>query len=160
MDAPKSSLDALRIDRKAAPARQSSRWPWLLLLLLLVVAGVAGFWFTRAKAVEVTTAPVRSITGGDAERTVLNASGYVTARRKATISAKITGKVVEVLVEEGMHVKAGQVLARLDTADLEARLAERVGARESSRAQFDMAEKNRASNRQLLERNFISKNAY
>ncbi len=45
---------------------------------------------------------------------VLNASGYVTARRRATVSSKITGKVVGVIVEEGMAVKAGQVLARLD----------------------------------------------
>jgi multidrug efflux pump subunit AcrA (membrane-fusion protein) len=57
---------------------------------------------------------------------VLNASGYVTARRSATVSSKVTGKVVEVLVEEGMKVEEGQVLARLDSSNVEAslRLAE------------------------------------
>jgi RND family efflux transporter MFP subunit len=48
---------------------------------------------------------------------VLNASGYVTPRRRATISAKITGKIAEVLIDEGMQVKAGDVLARLDDSD-------------------------------------------
>jgi len=52
-----------------------------------------------------------------AEAAVLNASGYITPRRRATISAKITGKVAEVLIDEGMHVEAGQVLARLDDVD-------------------------------------------
>ena len=54
---------------------------------------------------------------------VLNASGYVTARRRATVSAKITGKVVEVNVEEGMTVREGQVLARLDDEEPRAALA-------------------------------------
>src|SRR5262249_11737660 len=64
--------------------------------------------------------------GGGASRTLLNASGYVTARRQATVSSKVTGKVVEVLVEEGKKVEAGQILARLDATNVEAslRLAE------------------------------------
>ncbi len=52
--------------------------------------------------------------------TVLNASGYVTARRQATVSSKFTGKVTEVLIEEGMQVEEGQVLARLDDANIRA----------------------------------------
>jgi RND family efflux transporter MFP subunit len=56
--------------------------------------------------------------GGD--QTVLNASGYVTARRQATVSSKVTGKVEEVLIEEGMEVAAGQVLARLDDSNVSA----------------------------------------
>jgi multidrug efflux pump subunit AcrA (membrane-fusion protein) len=55
-------------------------------------------------------------------RTVLNASGYVVARREATVSSKLTGKVVDVLIEEGMEVEEGQVLARLDDANLRARV--------------------------------------
>src|ERR1035441_9831902 len=60
------------------------------------------------------------------ERTVLNASGYVTARRQATVSSKVTGKVAEVLVEEGMKVQEGQVLARIDDTNVKTslRLAE------------------------------------
>src|SRR5207247_10732821 len=56
------------------------------------------------------------------DRTVLNASGYVTARRAATVSSKVTGKVVEVLIEEGMRVKEGQILARLDDTNIKASL--------------------------------------
>ena len=62
----------------------------------------------------VDTAVVRQTVAGDGQPTVLNASGYVTARRQATVSSKVTGKVIEVLVEEGMVVRKGQVLARLD----------------------------------------------
>ena len=54
---------------------------------------------------------------------MLNASGYVTARRRATVSSKITGKIVEVNVEEGMAVREGQILARLDDAQVRAALA-------------------------------------
>src|SRR6185369_11339285 len=56
------------------------------------------------------------------DRTLLNASGYVTARREATVSSKITGKVTEVLVEEGMTVQAGQILARIDSSNVETSL--------------------------------------
>jgi hypothetical protein len=52
------------------------------------------------------------------QASVLNASGYVTARRRAIVSSKITGKVVEVNVEEGMAIREGQVLARREAADL------------------------------------------
>ena len=69
---------------------------------------------------------MREATGNGIERTVLNASGYVTARRQATVSSKVTGKVTEVLVEEGMKVQEGQVLARLDDTNVKTslRLAE------------------------------------
>jgi len=71
--------------------------------------------------VPVRTAQVTEGSGGAGPAAVLNASGYVTARRQSTVSSKVTGKVAEVLVEEGMRVEAGQVLARLD--DSQARLA-------------------------------------
>jgi RND family efflux transporter MFP subunit len=70
----------------------------------------------------VETASVTQRAAG-AQASVLNASGYVTARRRATISSKVTGKVVEVNVEEGMAVREGQVLARLDDAMPRAALA-------------------------------------
>jgi RND family efflux transporter MFP subunit len=74
----------------------------------------------------VHTVLVREATGNGIERTVLNASGYVTARRQATVSSKVTGKVIEVLVEEGMKVQEGQILARLDDTNVKTsvRLAE------------------------------------
>ena len=68
------------------------------------------------RAIEVKVAPARAVAAGSGGGAVLNASGYVTARRQATVSSKVTGKVVEILIEEGMQVKEGQILARLDAS--------------------------------------------
>ncbi|HEV8541986.1 MAG TPA: efflux RND transporter periplasmic adaptor subunit [Verrucomicrobiae bacterium] len=89
----------------------------LALALVALLAG-AYFWFNRAPAVSVRTMVVQETSTGG-KRTLLNASGYVTARRQATVSSKVTGKVVEVMVEEGRAVKEGQVLARLDSSNVE-----------------------------------------
>lgn len=117
----KSTLDQLRINRGDAP-RSRIHPGWIAGVLLCgALAGGAVWWFSRPKPVPVQTALVREVnTGG--QRTLLNASGYVTARREATVSSKVTGKVVEVLVEEGMRVEEGQVLARLDSSNVEANL--------------------------------------
>ena len=109
-------LDDLRIERK--PARKGKAAPGIIVAVILLLAAVAAvfWWRSQAGAVEVRTATVRETTSGSGSgaRTVLNASGYVTARRQATVSSKVTGKVIEVLIEEGMKVKDGQVLAKLD----------------------------------------------
>ena len=90
---------------------------------LAVIAAGAAWWLLRAENVpQVQTVTARVAATGQGS-TVLNASGYVTARRKATVSSKITGKVVQVLIEEGMEVQEGQVLARLDDANVLASLA-------------------------------------
>ena len=123
------ALDSLKIDRSQAAG--GSGFPWLIfgLLLLVVGGGVAGF-MTRAPRVRVQTAKVREGVSGagsaQGPQTVLNASGYVKARRAATVSSKVMGKVTEVLIEEGMKVEEGQVLARLDDSNVKAglRLAE------------------------------------
>jgi RND family efflux transporter MFP subunit len=119
----KDELAALRIEREPPPGR-SRRWiRWAVLILLLAgVGGAAWTWFTREQPIEVETVAVTERAAGT-QASVLNASGYVTARRRATVSSKITGKVVEVNVEEGMAVKAGQVLARLDDAQARAAVA-------------------------------------
>jgi RND family efflux transporter MFP subunit len=90
----------------------------------------------------------------------LPVSGTLQPLRQAVVKAKVSGDVRQVAVREGEAVRAGQVLARIDTADLEARLAERVGALESARAQLALAEKTRATNLALLNQNFISRNAF
>ena len=84
--------------------------------LLLVLAGGIAWAVTRNRGVEVKVAPARVVAAGSDGGAVLNASGYVTARRQATVSSKVTGKVTEVLIEEGMQVKEGQILARLDAS--------------------------------------------
>ncbi|HUP41631.1 MAG TPA: biotin/lipoyl-binding protein, partial [Thermoanaerobaculia bacterium] len=120
------SLDALRIDRSAeADGRPPRRWPWVAGAAALALALGGAWWVVAAdRAPRVTTAPVVEVRGG--APAVLDASGYVTARRQATVSSKVTGKIVEVLVEEGMAVAQGQVLARLDDSSQRAalRLAE------------------------------------
>ena len=75
----------------------------------------------RERPIEVEVATV-TVRGAGTQASVLNASGYVTARRRATVSSKVTGKIVEVNVEEGMAVREGQVLARLDDASVRAAL--------------------------------------
>jgi HlyD family secretion protein len=122
MTPPPARLDDLRIKRDDRPVPATSRRAWVIILLLIVGGGIA-FWFaTRPKPVEVRTTAVRAITGNPGERTVLNASGYVTARREATVSSKATGKVMEILIEEGDTVKAGDVLARIDDTNVQANL--------------------------------------
>jgi HlyD family secretion protein len=122
MSSPKPSLDDLRIERSAASESQSKLWLSVAAGVVLVFLAAVIWWLTRPNAVSVRTVVAREIAGGGGERTVLNASGYVTARRQATVSSKVTGKVVEVLVEEGMQVKEGQVLARLDDTNVKTSL--------------------------------------
>lgn len=130
MSPDRQTLDELRIER--APTRRSAS-PIILGAVLLVLAGVVGggvWWLNRPKAAVVRTFIVQQpATGGNR----LNASGYVTARREATVSSKVTGKVVEVLVEEGMKVEAGQVLARIDSSNVEKSLLLSEAQAESSR---------------------------
>jgi RND family efflux transporter MFP subunit len=87
-------------------------------------------------------------------------SGTLQPVHQATVKAKVSGDVREVPVREGETVRQGQLLARIDTADLEARLAERVGALESARAQLKLAEKTRTMHNRLLAEKFISQNAF
>jgi RND family efflux transporter MFP subunit len=119
----KDELAALRIEREPYRPR-SGRWVrWVVMLAVIAAAGAGVWWWlTRERPIDVETAAVTTRAAGT-QAAVLNASGYVTARRRATVSSKITGKVVQVNVEEGMAVKEGQVLARLDDVTLRASLA-------------------------------------
>lgn len=132
-------LKELRIDRKAPPpAPPSRRGLWITLgvvVALLVLAATGWAFFGREKPIEVRTAPTVALGNGGAAASVLDASGYVVARRMATVSAKITGKVREVLIEEGMKVEAGQVMATLDPVDADASRALSQAQVESARSQ-------------------------
>lgn len=123
MNETSDDLSALRIERE--PLRTSGRrWTvWLVVLFLLAGASAgAWYWSNRERPIEVEVATVSERAAGT-QASVLNASGYVTARRSATVSSKVTGKLIEVNVDEGMAVKEGQVLARLDDSTLRAGLA-------------------------------------
>jgi RND family efflux transporter MFP subunit len=117
-------LAGLKIEREPERRGRAGRWMGLLILLLVLGAGglYAWRWFSAERPVEVEAASVSARAAGTRAQ-VLNGNGYVTARRRATVSSKITGKVVEVNVEEGMAVKQGQVLARLDDSMYRASLA-------------------------------------
>ena len=127
MTSPKPGLDALRIDRSSARSGGGGT-VWLVVLVLLVLGGGAVWWvWLRPKPVVVRTITARVVASGSGSaRTLLNGSGYVTARREATVSSKVTGKVVEVMVEEGLKVEEGQILAKIDSSNAETslRLAE------------------------------------
>lgn len=142
------SLDGLRIDRDRLDRR--SRGVWVVMIIAaVVVGGAAGaFWWQRTQAgVPVRTHTVVAAVA-DSGRVVLNGSGYVVARRAATVSSKVTGKVMEVLIEEGQQVQAGEVLARLDDTNVRAALrlaeAERAAAEAvtaETQASFEQAER-------------------
>lgn len=129
----KDDLAALRIERAPLEADGGRRWlKWVVLLAVLAGGGYGAWaWWTREQPVEIEAATVTQRAAGT-QATVLNASGYVTARRRATVSSKVTGKVIEVNVDEGMAVREGQILARLDDTTPRAALA-------LARAQADAA---------------------
>lgn len=135
----------------------------MLLIGLLVLAGAGvAWWLNRPKIARVRTVAVQEGSSGG-QKTLLNASGYVTARRIATVSSKVSGKVMEVLVEEGMKVEAGQVLARLDASNVEKSLnlaeAQLESARkglEETRANLEGAEREFRRVSQLADGKLVS----
>ena len=136
----KEDLAALRLEREP-DIQPRRRWVvWLVLAVFLVAAGGgAWWWFSRERPVEVEIATVSSRQAGT-QAAVLNATGYVTARRRATVSSKITGKVIEVNIEEGMAVRQGQVLARLDAETQRASVALAEAQAEAARRNVNESE--------------------
>jgi len=114
-------LAALKIDPSARNVNGPRRGWWVVLLTVLLLAA-GWFWMARPRAAAVRVATVTTTASAHASGTVLDGSGYVTARRRATVSAKVTGKLTEVLVEEGQAVREGQILARLDATQANAAL--------------------------------------
>ena len=122
-------LNELRIDKQHRDESGGGmpRWVWATgatLLVLLLASGGGWYALSSAKAVEVEAATATAPSAGGFDAAVLQATGYVTARRLATVSAQITGTVSELLIEEGVHVDAGQVLARLEDTAQKAMLAQ------------------------------------
>ena len=145
-------LSALRIEREPLDAGGRSWGKWIFLLVLLGAIGAAGwYWLGRERPVEVEVAAVTERAAGT-QASVLNASGYVTARRRATVSSKVTVKVIEVNVEEGMAVREGQVLARLDDSTLQAALRLYRAQLEAAKRQIPESEVRLEQARVMLQR--------
>jgi RND family efflux transporter MFP subunit len=162
-------LRQLKIDRSVREeAPRVRRTPWLIGgALLLVLSGVSlGLMKPGRTAIAVHTAIAQRMTSSGPSASVLDATGYVTARRQATVSAQITGKLSEVLIEEGDRVKEGQVLGRLDDTAQRAARAQAEAQLHSAQAllvefQAQLAQYQRDVKRaeQLVERRLVSQQA-
>jgi RND family efflux transporter MFP subunit len=130
-------------------------------LAVMAVAVVIIVFALRERPLEVAVVPAREVSSTGSA--VLNASGYVTPQRRATVSAKITGKIRDVLIEEGMRVAAGEVLARLDDVDAvaalraaEAEKAVAVASLEDLEVRLSNARRTLDRSRDLREGAFVS----
>jgi HlyD family secretion protein len=144
----KNELASLRLDNEPPPSRKGL---WIALTMVVVVAvGVALAWRARtafaATEVEIAQATLEQSGGaGQAGTPLLTASGYVVARRKAVVSAKIQGRLEDLRVEEGSRVREGEILARLESQDYEAQVSR-------SRAQVQQAEAQIAASQAAMRR--------
>jgi RND family efflux transporter MFP subunit len=160
-----NQLEKLRIDRgEDEESRRSSRGILKKVLILLLLCGMTGLGFALytgplhpAPKVQVTTV---TVVNPSQANSVLNASGYVVAQRKAEVASKATGRLVELNVEEGSVVKKGQVIARLESRDVEAALAQAEAQLEQAKATRAQAEADFARKKKLLEERFVSRSDY
>jgi len=145
-------LSALRIDDGARGSGGGGRF-WRVFAVVVgvavILAGATAALMGRRPVVEVSAARAAGDGGGAA---LLNASGYVTPRRRATVAAKITARVVDVLIDEGMEVAEGQVLARLDDSDAQRRLVAARTSRDATAAAIANLEVNLANAERELKR--------
>ena len=132
-------LNQLRIDRSEPPSSGGQGKWWATGIAVIIIAASAIWYLTRPTGVPISTAVAQAAANGargaSAGPSLLDASGYIVARRRATVSSKVTGKVVKVMLEEGQRVEAGQVTALLDDSNWRAALSQ-------SNAQLQQAEAN------------------
>lgn len=163
----KDLLGELKIERRHREEHDDTtgRWPWAIGAIAIVVLLVGGaWWLWPARAVEVETVTAIAPSAAAGSGAVLQATGYVTARRQTTASAQIIGTLTEVLIEEGDHVEKGQVLARLDDSSQLARLhAAKASANAAQaqvaqlRAELDQARRDRERAVDLAGRGLVSR---
>ncbi len=154
-------LSKLTIDRSIVPVRRRPRWTWVAILAL--IAAAAGTWFAlQPRAVAVQTTAVVT-TYPSQQYVLLNATGYVVAQRKAAIASKATGRLEWLGVAEGSRVRAGDIIARLDSRDVAAQAdsarANVVAARaalEQTQAEERDASSQLKRNQDLLAKGFVS----
>jgi RND family efflux transporter MFP subunit len=163
-------LEQLRIDPMHRDEHQTSartRWIVVVVVVALALVGAAVAYFVlrgpRFEVEVVTSVPPAASAGPTA---ILQATGYVTARRQATVSAQITGALTQVLIEEGERVTAGQVLAKLDDTAQRASLAQSVAQVEAAKAilvqtqaQLDQSRRDLRRNQDLIDRHLVSQQA-
>ncbi|HET6632649.1 MAG TPA: efflux RND transporter periplasmic adaptor subunit [Rhodanobacteraceae bacterium] len=162
-------LKELRLGRDQREDDETPRrWPWIVgvVVLLMLIGAGAAVWALRGSAIEVEAATATPISAGGAANAVLQATGYVVARRQATVSAQIVGTLTEVLIEEADHVDQGQVLARLDDSAQLARLNAAKAAAAAAhaqlgqvRAQLNQAEQDLTRQEALVARHLVSRQA-
>jgi RND family efflux transporter MFP subunit len=166
MDEKSALLNQLRIDRGSASAPSAKGRIWFAVAAALVAVAAIAYWWWRAPAgvpVHVVTAQAIAGGGASAAGSVLDASGYVVARRQATVASKITGKMVELDIEEGDHVKAGQIIAKLDDTNIRAAFNQATAQLDYAKAslaetQVNLTNAQRDYDRQksLLQGHFVS----
>jgi RND family efflux transporter MFP subunit len=151
------TLGSLRIDRSVQPSQGGSGKKIAIWLVVVAALGAAGFGLWKwlgATTPEVTTVVAEDEGSGPSlGNSVLNASGYVVARRMSTVASKVTGRVLEIYVEEGMEVKKDQVVARLDPVNSRTMLTMAERELEASRRNLAEIEVRLADARRTLERN-------
>jgi RND family efflux transporter MFP subunit len=159
-------LKELRIDRNGRPARTGGRRLLVAAVAVAVLAAAGWLAWARLGVPTVRTVAARAAAPAGGAASVLDASGYVTARRAATVSAKITGKVTEVLIEEGQRVAEGAVIARLDDTEARAQLglarAQLAAARSQEgeiRALLEQAERDYTRQQELFRRQLVAAQA-
>ena len=163
----KALLNELKIDRSETQVETTRPIKWFLAIAILGGIGYVG-WSVQfpqqtVEALEVRTILAQAPAEFNSDNSVLDATGYVIARRMATVSSKVTGKVMDVLIEEGMVVEEGQVLATLDDSINRAQLAlaeSQVAAANAAIAELEVqirqAELNLTRTRDLAEQNLAS----
>ncbi|HEY3730933.1 MAG TPA: efflux RND transporter periplasmic adaptor subunit [Steroidobacteraceae bacterium] len=159
-------LQQLRIEREPDDDG-ARRWlAWGAVGLLLIGAAIAGYHGLHAAPIEVESAQAAPPSGANGPTAILQATGYVTARREATVSTQITGTLTSVSIEEGEHVKAGQVLAQLDDSAQKAALDQARAQLSAARAllvqyqaQLAQAQRDNQRNADLIDRKLVSQQA-
>jgi RND family efflux transporter MFP subunit len=168
LDDKTSLIEQLRIERPAEA--EPATWPkWVAIAVAVVAIGGVATWLLLprgipVRAATVEPAPAEAVAGPG---TILDASGYVVARRQATVSSKITGKVAQVSIEEGKRVARDEIIARLDDTNARASLDQARAARAQAEANltaaqvaFDNAVPTFKRNEQQLAKEVISAQTY
>ena len=165
------------------PSISSTRRRWRLPLAAVVISGAAlGVWLMTQQQAPIPSAiannkkeekkddkkdAIFELAAADSNQIILRelavtlpVSGSIIPAQQATIKAKVPGTVQETMVQEGMPVKAGQVLARLESSDLQARLVTQQAALDEAKARLSLAKKNNENSQALLKQNYISQSAF